>query len=143
MTDPTYQSRSAAETKKLGARFASFLKPGDVVGLIGELGAGKTTFIQGLATGLKVKHPKEVTSPTFVLIHEYAGKLPLYHIDLYRLGASVELDNLGLDEYLNSQGITVIEWADKFSQAFRLTYEVRFVSLGKDVRRISIVRQPL
>jgi len=142
MTQPTYQSRSAAETKKLGSRLASFLRPGDIVGLIGDLGAGKTTFIQGIAAGLKVRHPKEVTSPTFVLIHEYQGKMPLYHIDLYRLGTAALLDSLGLEEYLQSQGVSVIEWADKFPGAFRLTYEVRFVILGKNVRSIQMIRQP-
>src|ERR1700704_4261949 len=100
---------SAAETQAWGERLARLLFPGAVVGLDGELGAGKTCFVKGLATGLAIDED-EISSPTFTLIAEhYRGKVPLYHIDLYRLEGA-ESEELGLDEYLSGQGVTAIEW---------------------------------
>jgi tRNA threonylcarbamoyladenosine biosynthesis protein TsaE len=100
---------SAAETQAWGERLARLLFPGAVVGLEGELGAGKTCFVKGLATGLAIDED-EISSPTFTLVAEhYRGRVPLYHIDLYRLEGA-EVDELGLDEYLFSQGVTAIEW---------------------------------
>jgi len=103
------RTASAEATKAWGERLARLLFPGAVIGLEGELGAGKTCFVKGLATGLGIDE-EEISSPTFTLIAEhYRGKVPLYHIDLYRLeGAGVE--ELGLDEYLFGQGVTAIEW---------------------------------
>jgi len=100
---------SAEETKAWGERLAGLLFPGAVIGLEGELGAGKTCFVKGLAAGLGIDED-EISSPTFTLVAEhYGGRVPLYHIDLYRLeGAGVE--ELGIDEYLFGHGITVIEW---------------------------------
>ncbi len=100
---------SAAETKAWGARLARLLFPGAVIGLEGELGAGKTCFVKGLATGLGINE-EEIYSPTFTLIAEhYRGRIPLYHIDLYRLeGAGIE--ELGVDEYLFGYGVSAIEW---------------------------------
>ncbi|NGQ96060.1 tRNA (adenosine(37)-N6)-threonylcarbamoyltransferase complex ATPase subunit type 1 TsaE [Brevibacillus sp. SYP-B805] len=95
------------ETRRLGERLAAFLQPGDVLALEGDLGAGKTTFTQGLARGLGVRGV--VNSPTFTLIKEYAGKLPLYHMDVYRVGDDVA--SLGLDDYLFGEGVCVVEWA--------------------------------
>ena len=100
---------SAEETKTFAAGFARLVTPGTVIGLVGELGAGKTCFVKGLATGLGIDET-DVYSPTFTLIAEhYKGRLPLYHIDLYRLEGG-EIEGLGLEEYLFGQGITVIEW---------------------------------
>jgi tRNA threonylcarbamoyladenosine biosynthesis protein TsaE len=108
-------SRSAGETFEFGRSIASGLKRGDVLALKGDLGAGKTHFVKGVARGLGIE--VEVTSPTFTLIHEYSGGgLPLYHIDLYRLDSAEEALRIGLDEYLRSDGVTAIEWADKFSE---------------------------
>ena len=100
---------SAEETKTFAAGLARLVTPGTVIGLAGDLGAGKTCFVKGLATGLGIDE-NDVYSPTFTLIAEhYKGRLPLYHIDLYRLeGGGIE--GLGLEEYLFGQGITVIEW---------------------------------
>jgi tRNA threonylcarbamoyladenosine biosynthesis protein TsaE len=107
-------SRGAEETFRLGRDFAASLKPGDVLALCGDLAAGKTQFVKGLAAGLGVA--TEVTSPTFTLIHEYrGGRLPLYHVDLYRLETEDEALKIGIDEYLESDGVTAIEWADKFA----------------------------
>jgi len=100
---------SAEETKTFAAGFARLVTPGTVIGLAGDLGAGKTCFVKGLATGLGIDE-NDVYSPTFTLIAEhYKGRLPLYHIDLYRLEGG-EIEGLGLEEYLFGQGITVIEW---------------------------------
>jgi tRNA threonylcarbamoyladenosine biosynthesis protein TsaE len=105
------ETLSADETRSLGQKIAKQLKPKDILALFGPLGAGKTTLIQGLAEGLEVKD--YVTSPTFVLINEYKGRLPLYHIDLYRLESIGQIEDLGIAEYFEKDGVTVIEWADR------------------------------
>lgn len=109
-----YGSCSPLETKSLGENLARDLKPGDIIALSGPLGAGKTTLIQGLAAGLKVKD--YITSPSFILINEYDGRLPLYHIDLYRLENLKQIEELGIDEYFEKGGITIIEWAEKMKE---------------------------
>ncbi len=109
-------SHSPTETFALGRAFAESLHSGDVIALCGELGAGKTHFIKGLAAGLGCD-PDAVTSPTFTLINEYTdGRLPLYHFDFYRLENGLELIRVGLDDYLDGNGVVAIEWADKFPQ---------------------------
>ena len=119
-------THSAGETLATGKRFAATLRRGDVVALTGDLGAGKTQLVKGIAEGLGIA--QEVTSPTFTLIHEYrSGKLPLYHIDLYRLDEAEEALKIGLDEYLGGDGVTVIEWADKFAEL--IPEEARWVRL--------------
>ncbi len=106
-------SLSPEETSALGSRLAAKLRPGDVLGLQGDLGAGKTHLIQGLALGLG--HTGPVTSPTFTLVHEYRdGRLPLFHFDLYRLETEADLQRIGFDDYLDAGGILALEWADKF-----------------------------
>ncbi len=101
---------SAAATVALGARLGARLQAGDVVALVGDLGAGKTTFVQGIGQGLGIQGP--ITSPTFTLVGEYDGRLHLYHIDVYRLGdAAAEALAFGLDDLLGDDGVTVIEWA--------------------------------
>src|ERR671932_2640551 len=104
-------SHSVEQTRRLGTRLAEQLEPGDVLLLGGGLGAGKTVFAQGVATGLGVDEP--VTSPTFTLIHEYEGRLPLYHVDLYRIAGEAEAGDLGLEEYLYGDGVTLIEWPQR------------------------------
>lgn len=108
-------SNSPESTFQYGTRFSRVLRPGDVVGLYGELGAGKTVFIQGLCKGLGVKEP--VTSPSFVLIQEYHGKYPVYHFDFYRLKTPQEIEALDITHYLDSDGICVVEWAER-AEAF-------------------------
>ncbi len=104
-------TRSAEETVEFGRRLGSVLRPNDVIALTGQLGAGKTTLIQGLAAGLGVRD--YVTSPTFIIINEYTGRLPLYHIDLYRLDEGLAVADLGLEEYFSRGGVCVIEWAER------------------------------
>jgi tRNA threonylcarbamoyladenosine biosynthesis protein TsaE len=108
----TKTTLSEEETVAVGRDLASRLRPGDVLLLLGDLGAGKTVFVKGVAEGLGID-PREVTSPTFTLIQEYrGGRLPLYHVDLYRL-RSMEVDDLGLEELTASGGVTAIEWPDR------------------------------
>jgi tRNA threonylcarbamoyladenosine biosynthesis protein TsaE len=107
---------SAQETIELGRIIGSQLQEGDLLALIGELGTGKTTFTQGIALGLGVDPACYVTSPTFTLINEYPARRPLYHIDLYRLQSVSDIEELGLQEYLESNGVTVIEWAERLAE---------------------------
>lgn len=102
---------SAGETKAFGRKLAKGLKPHSVIALTGELGAGKTTLIQGIAEGLGIKD--YVTSPSFTLINEYSGQRPLYHIDLYRLEDIESIKELGIEEYFEKDGIIIIEWAER------------------------------
>src|SRR6266849_4449105 len=113
MTDtlPSHTSHTPEETQAAGARLAESLGPGDVVALTGELGAGKTCFTQGLARGLGVAG--RAISPTFVLVNEYRGRLPVHHVDAYRTGSLTELVDLGIDEMFSGDGVTIVEWADK------------------------------
>src|ERR1700687_20854 len=105
------ESRSPHETKSWGRRLASILEGGELLGLIGDLGAGKTCFIKGLARGLALRE-EDILSPTFTMIQEHRGRLGLYHIDLYRLEEAT-LDDLGLREYLFSEGVAAVEWFER------------------------------
>jgi tRNA threonylcarbamoyladenosine biosynthesis protein TsaE len=129
------ESASARQTKSWGRRLASLLEGGELVGLIGELGAGKTCFIKGLARGLSLRE-EDILSPTFTMIQEHHGRLPLYHIDLYRLEAPV-LDDLGLREYLFTSGVAAVEWFERLREAPELDFlSVRIEYAGANVRRI-------
>src|SRR5688500_6773706 len=111
MATTTFTTRSETETAAVGREIAGRLSAGAVVLLVGDLGAGKTAFIRGLAEGLGVKS-EEVSSPTFTIMQEYrGGRLPLFHVDLYRLNDAREIDDLGLDE-ITAGGVLAIEWAD-------------------------------
>jgi tRNA threonylcarbamoyladenosine biosynthesis protein TsaE len=111
----TFISNSAAETESFGRQFAGNVKPGDVLALTGELGSGKTQFVKGLVAAIGATTP--ATSPTFTLIHEYSGgRLPIYHFDFFRIEDRQSGERLGLDDYFFGDGISVIEWADRFSE---------------------------
>ena len=129
---------SAEETKAFAARLARLVTPGTVIGLEGDLGAGKTCFAKGLATGLGIDE-NEVYSPTFTLIAEhYRGKLPLYHIDLYRLEGG-EIDGLGIEEYLFGQGVTVIEWFQFLPVGVVSEYLLLSLAItGEDARALTL-----
>lgn len=132
-----HESNSETETRAIAARFAAELKPGAVLLLSGDLGAGKTAFTKGLAEGLGLD-PGEVTSPTFTLVHEYrGGRLPLVHVDLYRL-EKVDLDELGMDADLASQGVLAIEWSDHLIRQPVGAVSVQIVATGDDQRTITV-----
>lgn len=138
ITSQEIETRSAAETIAFGQRFAANLKPGDVIALTGELGAGKTSFVKGLALGLGIQ--QDVTSPTFTLIHEYTGRrLPLFHADLYRLDNLQQAIAIGIEDYLNGPGITVIEWAEKIESLLpERTIHVRLEIVSESTRRFMV-----
>jgi len=130
-------SASPEETAAAGERLGRALGPGAVVALIGELGAGKTCFVQGLVRGLGA--PVRATSPSFVLINEYRGRVPVHHVDAYRTTSLSELLDLGLGELMRGEGVTVVEWADKLlpllpADAIRVT----IAGLGDEPRTITI-----
>jgi tRNA threonylcarbamoyladenosine biosynthesis protein TsaE len=125
------------ETASIGERLAAALRAGDVVLLFGDLGAGKTAFVRGLARGLGA-NPEDVSSPTFTIVQEYAApRATLYHVDLYRLEPA-EIDDLGLEELVSGNGIVAIEWADRWPGRPDDVYEVRLEDTGEERRRISI-----
>ena len=127
---------SEQETFALGEDLARRLKPGTFVLLHGDLGAGKTAFVRGLASGLGV-NPADVSSPTFVLIQQYRGRLPLTHVDLYRLENHAAVDDLGLEE-LVADGVMAVEWAERLPRPLEGSVTVRIDDAGGDTRRITI-----
>ena len=112
----TYVTNSPAETEALGQRLAERLQPGDVIAYTGDLGAGKTAFTRGLARGLGIT--ERITSPTFTIVNEYlGGRLPLFHFDMYRLGSSEELYEIGWEDYLARGGVCAVEWSEIVADA--------------------------
>ncbi len=139
------ESSSPAETRTAAARLAQEVKPGDVIALDGELGAGKTVFAKGFAEGLGFAYPDEVTSPTFTLMQVYeGGRMPLYHFDAYRLEDASEAIEIGIEDYLFGQGVCLIEWASVIEEllpAERTTVTLRRVpERGSDYRQIRVER---
>ncbi|MCG8606999.1 tRNA (adenosine(37)-N6)-threonylcarbamoyltransferase complex ATPase subunit type 1 TsaE [bacterium] len=138
-----FETYSPVETERVAEEFARSLKTGDVAALNGELGTGKTTFIRGVCRGLQVS--AQVTSPTFTLIHEYQGSIPVYHFDFYRITNPIEIVQLGCDEYFCGDGICLIEWAERVSNylpenRFEVHLKHRFGQRIKNSREILIRR---
>ncbi|MFQ5428298.1 MAG: tRNA (adenosine(37)-N6)-threonylcarbamoyltransferase complex ATPase subunit type 1 TsaE [Thermodesulfobacteriota bacterium] len=135
-----YITNSPEETEALGAIIAAELRAGDIVGLVGELGGGKTCFVRGLARGLAIRG--HVKSPSFNILNIYEGmarRFPLYHIDLYRLSGENDFFEAGLEEYIYSEGISVIEWADKVPGLLgKCALVVRFRHKGETQRELSL-----
>jgi tRNA threonylcarbamoyladenosine biosynthesis protein TsaE len=128
-------SKKAQETEYIGKRMAKFLQPGDFISLNGDLGAGKTVFSQGIAKGLEIEEP--ITSPTFTIIQEYhSGRLPFYHMDVYRLNSTNEMDDLGYEEYFYGEGVTVVEWGDQINDILPdefLRIEIKDGNEGREI----------
>jgi tRNA threonylcarbamoyladenosine biosynthesis protein TsaE len=132
-------SKSVEDTIRIGEKLAKSLKRGSCVALVGDLGSGKTVLTKGIAKGLGVKNARYVNSPTFVIIKEYRGRIPLYHFDLYRLDKSSVIDSENFEEYFYGNGVTVIEWADKIRSCLPRKYiEVKLKVAGEYKRRIEI-----
>jgi tRNA threonylcarbamoyladenosine biosynthesis protein TsaE len=130
---------SLEQTMAFGRRLGERLSAGAVVGLVGQLGAGKTNLVRAIAEGLGIANPDVVSSPTFVLIQEYDSRLPIYHFDAYRLAGEAEFAELGAHEYFAGQGVCLIEWADKVRGVLPREYlEIRLYITGADSRRIEM-----
>ena len=125
---------SAAETRRLGKFFGTYVKAGSVLLLNGSLAAGKTCFAQGVGEGLELSSGLSVTSPTYTLLNVYHGRLPLYHFDLYRLSRVDDLTDLGYDDYAEGEGVTLVEWSDRMSAALRCTLEVQITRIDDQSR---------
>ena len=132
-------THSVDETRELGRKIGLLIKQPFIIALIGDLGSGKTAFVQGLAQGLGVPADYYITSPTFTLINEYPGRFPLFHVDLYRLEGLNDFEDIGLDELLHDQAVIAIEWADKLPDAvFDAYLSLRFEIIDVNSRKISI-----
>lgn len=128
-----------AETRALGRRLGRLARPGLVVLLSGELGAGKTCFAQGVAEGLDTPADSPVTSPSYTLLNVHSGRLPLYHFDLYRLSRVEDLEDLGYDEVAEGAGMTLVEWADRLSTPLPASLRVVLVRVDATHRELSFV----
>ncbi|MEW6016420.1 MAG: tRNA (adenosine(37)-N6)-threonylcarbamoyltransferase complex ATPase subunit type 1 TsaE [Candidatus Zixiibacteriota bacterium] len=135
----TAVSRKESETVTLGRELAGFLEPGMLLSLSGPLGAGKTCFIKGIAQGLGIDE-NEIKSPSFTLVNEYYGRLPLFHFDLYRMTNLTELKEIGWDDYLLRDGIIAVEWGEKASEFLPAErFEIQFRILTETEREIRIL----
>ncbi len=137
---PEFTTHSADETIALGRRLAAELTPPKLVLLRGELGAGKTTLVKGIAEAFQAASQDDVTSPTFTLVHEYRGpETTVYHIDLYRIDTQRELETLGLDDLFGDSNLLLIEWGEKFPRFLReRDVEISFERVGENDRRIEV-----
>jgi tRNA threonylcarbamoyladenosine biosynthesis protein TsaE len=136
-------SKSPEETLKVGELIGEILEPGDIVALIGELGSGKTCLTQGIARGLRVPDQLRVTSPTFTLINEYPGRIPLIHLDTYRLAGSQDLADMGYEEYFFGNNVVVIEWAEKIQDILPdKTIIIKLEYMDESSRRIDFSGDP-
>lgn len=124
-----YISYSEADTVRIGGELASALEPGTVVAMYGDLGAGKTAFVRGMAQGLELD--ARVSSPTFTIVNEYLGRIPLFHFDMYRLGSADELFEIGWEDYLERGGVCAVEWSEQAADA-----------MPEDSVLVSITRHP-
>ena len=132
-----YITNSPEETEKVGAALAQKLNPGTILAYRGDLGAGKTAFTRGLAKGLGCK--ELVTSPTYTIVNEYlGGRLPLFHFDMYRLGSSDDLWDIGWEDYLDRCGICAVEWSENVEDAMEGAITITIEKLGETSRRITI-----
>lgn len=134
----TFTLASLIDTISFGKQIATQILPGDIIFLTGGLGAGKTTLTQAIGAGLQVSPDEYITSPTFSLLHEYHGSTPIYHMDLYRLGSEEEIEELGFEEYLYGDGVSIIEWPERLGD---LTPENRLTILlesSDESRRVTI-----
>lgn len=122
--------RSLEDTKEFGIKLGKALRPGDIICLNGDLGAGKTTLTKSIGEGLGVED--YITSPTFALINEYEGKFPVYHFDTYRLEDVEEIDDLGFDEYIYGRGVSIVEWADRIEKALPKEKIIIDIKKGKE-----------
>lgn len=137
----TLITTDARQTFELGAMIGTHLDSGTLIKLTGDLGSGKTCFVQGLAQGLDVPEEYDITSPTYTLVHEYPGRLPLLHIDLYRIHDEMDAEAIGLYEIMQQENVVAVEWADRLSKSFwpdMPTLDMIFQTLKDDRRQIKL-----
>jgi len=135
----SFQVSSVEETEFLGKSLGELLRAGNVVGVVGEMGMGKTCFIRGVVGGLGVKEKQWVHSPSFSLINEYQGEVMIYHLDLYRLHSIEEMEELGYAELLEREGVIIVEWADRLPAWYLQTeFEIGISYVGTEKRLIHI-----
>ena len=140
MNSFTVLTHSDPETRRWGTRLARLLCGGEIIGLVGELGAGKTCFVRGVAEGLEVSKNAWIRSPSFTLINEYEGRLPIYHIDLYRMGSRAETEGLNLREYLYGDGVSLVEWFGHLPAEEVDEYlELRMTHAGGNRRKLNFI----
>ena len=132
------KSCSEQQTRQWSEGFAKHLKSGDIIGLWGNLGAGKTVICKGIARGLG--YTGQVTSPSYTLVNEYQGTIPLYHIDLYRLNENADWEEIGIDYYFNSKGICLIEWPERLDNSQTFTWNIKIKVTGELSREMIITR---
>ena len=138
MNSFTVVSHSDPETRRWGVKLGHLLSGGEIMGLIGDLGVGKTCFVRGVATGLEVSTDAWIRSPSFTLINEYEGRLPIYHIDLYRIGCREEAEGLNLREYLFGDGVSLVEWFEHLPDGEVDEYlELRMTHAGQNRRKLN------
>ena len=136
----TIITHSDRETIALGQKLGTLLEDGDMLALVGELGSGKTWFTKGVALGLGVSKDQVITSPSFALLNEYEGRVPFYHMDVYRLGSLSEFLSAGLEEFLHQRGIVAMEWADRWPEILpEKRIDVTFIILDDNRREIKLV----
>ena len=133
----SFTTKSAEESEALGQKIGRFLRRGDILAMRGPLAAGKTTLTKGIARSLGIRD--EITSPTFCLISEYAGKMPLYHMDVYRLDGAEDFINLGTDDMLYGEGVCVIEWSEKIMSELPDTAILLDISVNGDGSRTVLI----
>jgi tRNA threonylcarbamoyladenosine biosynthesis protein TsaE len=140
MNSFTVVSRSDPETRRWGMKLGHLLSGGEIIGLIGELGVGKTCFVRGVAAGLEVSKDAWIRSPSFTLINEYEGRLPIYHIDLYRIGSREEAEGLNLREYIHGDGVSLVEWFEHLPAEDVDEYlELRMTHAGGNRRKLNFI----
>jgi len=144
MGDLELVSNSPDETIEVGRKIGSRLRGGEVMAVCGALGSGKTHLVKGIAAGAGAKHSKDVTSPTFVIVKEYIGRLDIYHIDAYRLNSVAEFEMLGFDDFCYPHSVVLIEWADKIESALKSMDYVRveLFHSGETARHVRIKNAP-
>jgi tRNA threonylcarbamoyladenosine biosynthesis protein TsaE len=134
----SHDSMNPDQTRQLGCTLGKTLRGGEVLAITGELGSGKTQLVKGIAQGLDIS-PSEITSPTFALIHEHEGRLPLYHIDLYRLETPRDIESIGLEEYFTRNAVVAIEWAERATSLLPPNrVQITLSHLDDDTRRVII-----
>ena len=134
-----FKTAGMEETMRFGKKLGMLLSPGDVVALVGELGAGKTTLVKGIVQGLGVTDRRAVKSPTFSLVHTYEGRMPVYHFDAYRLEDTQEMLDIGSDEMISEESKNIVEWADKVSGCLPKEYlQITLTAVSAHERKIEL-----